>query len=119
MPKVYHEISDITSEFSFSLAFEGLDARGDSAYTGIGLVWSREIIMTINVYAAKTQLSHLIDEAAAGKEIIIARAGKPVAKLVPLHRQKRRLGILKGKLSVPADFDAPLAGGLLALFEKR
>lgn len=74
--------------------------------------------MTINVYAAKTQLSHLIDDALAGKEIIIARAGKPVAKLVALHRQKRRLGALQGKLAVPADFDAPLAGGILASFEK-
>lgn len=75
--------------------------------------------MTINVYAAKTQLSHLIDEAAAGKEIIIARAGKPVAKLVPLRRRKRRLGILQGKLVVPDDFDAPLAGKVLASFGTR
>ncbi len=74
--------------------------------------------MTVNVYAAKTQLSRLIDEAAAGKEIIIARAGRPVAKLVPLHGKKRRLGILQGKLAVPANFDAPLPDKTLALFEK-
>ena len=72
-----------------------------------------------NVYAAKTQLSHLIDEAAAGKEIIIARAGKPVAKLVPLGKRKRRLGILKGRLKVPADFDAPLPEGVLSSFEGK
>ncbi len=73
---------------------------------------------TFNVYAAKTQLSHLIDEAAAGKEIIIARAGKPVAKLVSLGRKKHRLGLLKGKFTVPADFDAPLPKGILSAFEK-
>lgn len=75
--------------------------------------------MTINVYAAKTQLSRLIDQAAAGKEIIIARAGKPVAKLVALRAQKRRLGLLEGRLAVPAGFDAPLPRSVLASFEKE
>jgi prevent-host-death family protein len=75
--------------------------------------------MTINVYAAKTQLSHLIDEAAAGKEIIIARAGRPVAKLVPLRKQKRRLGMLAGKLKIPANFDAPLPKSAVDLFEGK
>jgi len=42
-------------------------------------------MQTVNIHAAKTQLSRLVDEAAAGEEIIIARAGKPVARLVPLH----------------------------------
>ncbi len=74
--------------------------------------------MTINVYCAKSQLSRLIDEAAAGKEIIIARAGKPVAKLVALRGRKHRLGVLKGRLTVPADFDAPLRARVLASFEK-
>lgn len=73
---------------------------------------------TFNVYAAKTQLSHLIDEAAAGKEIIIARAGKPVAKLVSLGKKKHQLGILKGKFKVPVDFDAPLPKDVLSGFEK-
>lgn len=71
---------------------------------------------TFNVYAAKTRLSQLIDRAAAGEEIIIARAGKPVAKLVSLGGRKRRLGALKGKLSVPADFDTPLPEDALASF---
>ena len=74
---------------------------------------------TFNVYAAKTRLSHLIDEAAAGKEVIIARAGKPVAKLVPLGGRKRRLEILKGKWTVPADFDAPLPEDALSSFEGK
>lgn len=73
---------------------------------------------TINVYSAKTHLSRLIDEAAAGAEIVIARAGRPVAKLVALGRGKRKLGILKGRLRVPADFDAPLPESALADFGK-
>lgn len=74
---------------------------------------------TVNVYAAKTQLSRLIDEAAAGNEIVIARAGRPVARLVPMERGKRRLGILAGKLNVPADFDAPLPDDVLSSFGGR
>lgn len=66
----------------------------------------------INIHAAKTQLSRLVDAAAAGDDIVIARAGKPVARLVPFTTppgsQRRRLGILGGQLKVPADFDAPL-----------
>jgi prevent-host-death family protein len=61
----------------------------------------------INVYAAKTQFSRLIDDAAAGKEVVIARAGRPVARLVSMGQGKRRLGVLAGKLEVPANFDAP------------
>jgi len=73
--------------------------------------------MTVNVYAAKTRLSHLIDEAAKGKEIVIARAGKPVAKLVALKSGPRRLGILKGKFKVPEGFDEPLPEAAQRLFE--
>lgn len=72
---------------------------------------------TFNVYAAKTRLSQLIDEAASGKEVIIARAGKPVAKLVALGGRKRRLGLLAGKIRVPADFDAPLPAEAQSAFE--
>jgi len=72
-------------------------------------------MQTINIHAAKTQLSRLVDEAAAGEEIIIARAGKPVARLVslatPPTAQKRVLGRLVGQLSVPKDFDAQLPDG--------
>ena len=74
---------------------------------------------TINLHAAKTQLSRLVDEAAAGKEIIIAKAGKPMAKLGPLGpgRGTRKLGILAGRGRVPDDFDAPLPDDLLDAFE--
>lgn len=76
---------------------------------------------TINIHAAKTQLSRLVDEAAAGEEIIIARAGKPVARLVALAAApgERRLGGLEGILRIPPDFDAPLPDDVLDLFEGR
>jgi len=76
---------------------------------------------TVNIHAAKTQLSRLVDAAAAGEEIIIAKAGKPLARLGPLvgARTKRRLGILAGKLHVPEDFDAPLPDEVIATFEDR
>ncbi|MGH7065515.1 MAG: type II toxin-antitoxin system Phd/YefM family antitoxin [Stellaceae bacterium] len=76
---------------------------------------------TSNIHAAKTQLSRLVDAAAAGEKIIIAKAGKPVAGLGPLTgpRAKRRLGILAEKLHVPEDFDAPLPNEVIAAFEGR
>jgi prevent-host-death family protein len=75
-------------------------------------------VQTVNLHAAKTHFSRLVDAAAAGEEIIIAKAGKPVAKLVPLEdRPKRRLGVLKGQAAIPADFDAPLPTEVLDAFE--
>ena len=76
---------------------------------------------TVNIHAAKTQLSRLVDAAAAGEEIIIAKSGKPVARLGPLVRpqRKRRLGILAGKLRVPEDFDAALPDEVIEAFEGR
>lgn len=73
--------------------------------------------MPVNIHEAKTQLSRLVDEVAAGREIIIAKAGKPVAKLVPLGRATRKLGTLKGKLHASADFDAPLPDEIVDDFE--
>jgi prevent-host-death family protein len=77
---------------------------------------------TINIHAAKTHLSRLVEQAAAGEEIIIAKAGAPRAKLgplVPAGRKKRRLGILAGRLTALADFDAPLPDHVLDAFEGR
>ena len=76
---------------------------------------------TVNVHAAKSQLSRLLDAAAAGEEVIIAKAGKPIAKLVPLNirQEPRRLGILAGRLRVPDDFDDPLPDDIIADFEGR
>ncbi len=78
---------------------------------------------TVNVHAAKTHFSRLVDEAAAGEEIVIAKAGKPIAKLVPLtsphDRPKRRLGALAGVAVIPRDFDAPLPDHVIDAFEGR
>jgi prevent-host-death family protein len=78
-------------------------------------------VRTVNIHAAKTHLSRLIDDVAAGDEIIIARAGRPVARLVPLEPaapKRRKLGPLDGKYKVPPDFDAALPDDILDLFEK-
>ena len=60
---------------------------------------------TVNLYEAKTQLSKLVDRAAAGEEIVIAKAGKPMAKLIALGRKPLRSGLLKGKVWMADDFD--------------
>ena len=69
-------------------------------------------MQTFNVHDAKAHFSRLVDHAEAGEEIVIAKAGRPVAKLVPLmpphERPKRRLGALARVAIIPADFDAPL-----------
>lgn len=63
----------------------------------------------INIYEAKTQLSKLVDRAAAGEEIVIARAGRPIARLVALAPPSgsRRRGFLAGKIWMSDDFDEP------------
>ena len=74
---------------------------------------------TINIHEAKTHLSRLVEEVSEGEEVVIARAGRPVARLVPVAKRTRRrkLGLLAGKLTVPSDFDAPLPEELTAMFE--
>ncbi len=64
----------------------------------------------INLYDAKTNLSALVDRAAAGEEIIIAKSGRPLARLMPLETvtAPRRPGLLKGEIVIGPDFDAPL-----------
>ena len=75
---------------------------------------------TVNIHAAKTHLSRLIDEVAGGEEVVIAKAGRPVARLVPIGKApgRRTLGSLAGRLTVPRDFDAPLPDEVLAAFEE-
>ena len=64
---------------------------------------------TVNIHEAKTQLSRLVDEAAKGKPFIIAKAGKPMVKVMsletPTGAQIRRRGFLAGQIAVPRDFD--------------
>lgn len=78
-------------------------------------------MQTINIHEAKTHLSRLVECVATGEEIIIAKAGKPMARLVALAKpaERRKLGILAGEMVVPDDFDAPLSDELLASFEGR
>lgn len=73
---------------------------------------------TLNLYEAKNQLSALVDRAAKGEEIVIAKHGKPLAKLVPLaapRRLRKPAGAL-GKVWMADDFDAPLPPEALKLF---
>ena len=73
----------------------------------------------INIHQAKTHLSKLVEEAAQGEEIIIAKAGKPIAKLVALEQtvqQPRKPGNLKGQIWMSDDFDAPMSDEELALW---
>ena len=73
----------------------------------------------INIHQAKTHLSRIVDEVAAGREVIIAKAGRQVARLVPIDSKPRpkRFGGLKGRVKVPDDFNAPLDAAVIAAFE--
>ena len=73
---------------------------------------------SINLHAAKTHLSRLVDKAVAGENIVIAKAGKPMVRLVPVAASGRRTGFgtLKGKIRISADFDAPLPDEILRGF---
>ncbi|HWD37442.1 MAG TPA: type II toxin-antitoxin system prevent-host-death family antitoxin [Fimbriimonas sp.] len=74
----------------------------------------------VNVHEAKTHLSKLLEEVEAGEEVVIARGGKPVARLVGIEEKPPRIiGLLKGKLVVPDDFDDPLPDDILDLFEGK
>ena len=78
--------------------------------------------MQVNIYEAKTRLSELVDHAHAGETVIIAKAGTPMAKLVPLDAQpktKIKFGLLKGQIEIAPDFDDPMPDDELALWEGR
>jgi prevent-host-death family protein len=73
---------------------------------------------TVNIHEAKTHFSKLIDAVLHGNEILIAMAGKPVAKLGPIQKKRKvKFGVLKGKIKIPKDFDAPLPDEILDEFE--
>ncbi len=76
-------------------------------------------MLTVNTHEAKTQLSRLLARVNHGEEIIIARSGKPIAKLIPIKQNiaKRRPGIDKGKAWIADDFDAGLPKTLQSFFE--
>jgi prevent-host-death family protein len=72
----------------------------------------------VNIHAAKTHLSRLVAEVAAGEEIVIAKAGTPVARLLPFEprREPRKPDLLKGKIWIGDDFDDPLPEEIMAAF---
>jgi len=74
----------------------------------------------VNIYEAKSNLSKLINQVIAGEEVIVAKSGNPVAKIVPFEKpaQNRKPGSAKGKLIISDDFDAPLPDDILQGFYK-
>lgn len=76
---------------------------------------------SVNVHEAKTHLSELLKRVEGGEEIVIARSGQPIAKLVPLRKQMepREPGGWEGKVWIAPDFDAPLPDDILDAFEGR
>jgi prevent-host-death family protein len=76
----------------------------------------------INIYEAKTRFSELVDTAISGDDVVVSRNGKPLVRITRLEDgQKHRIkfGVLKGKIKIAADFDAPLPADILASFEAR
>jgi prevent-host-death family protein len=73
---------------------------------------------SVGVHEAKTHLSRLLEDVAAGEEIVITRRGEVVASLVAAPRSARRLGMDRGRFAVPEDFDMPLPDGTLTSFEQ-
>lgn len=78
---------------------------------------------TVNIHEAKTNLSRLVERVSKGESVVIAKAGKPMVKLVPLdeveRRPGRRIGFMDGEISVPDDFDTMGADAIIAMFEGR
>ena len=80
-------------------------------------------MLTVNIHDAKTHLSRLVDQAAQGESFIIAKAGKPMVKVVPLESQdagtSNRIGFMAGEFSVPEDFDRMGSELIEGLFEGK
>jgi prevent-host-death family protein len=77
---------------------------------------------TVNIYEAKTRLSQLVDMAASGMDVVIARNGTPMARLTAVNNKDKRMigfGALEGQGWISDDFDAPLPDDILAEFEGR
>jgi prevent-host-death family protein len=79
------------------------------------------MVRPVNIHEAKTHFSRLVERAANGEEIIIARAGRPLARLMPLASptRPRRPGLLKGRIRISKNFDAPLPRNIARAFENR
>lgn len=78
-------------------------------------------VKSVNVHEAKTHLSRLLARVAIGEQVVISKAGRPIARLVPIdgaHAPRRMPGTERGKILIADDFDAPLPAEVLAAFEK-
>jgi prevent-host-death family protein len=73
---------------------------------------------TVNIYDTKTRLSQLVDKVVAGEDVVVSRNGKPLVRITRLDSDRRpiRFGVLKGKVKITRDFDAPLPSKVLADF---
>ena len=95
------------------------ELSGHEPYPG-STKWTNLVHMaprrTVNVHEAKTSLSELLVSVESGEEIIIARNGKPIAKLSPVARGTRKPGRLRGRIRMRRDFEAPLPADLLEAF---
>ena len=78
-----------------------------------------DVVETVNIDEAKTRLSQLVDKAAAGEDVLVARNGKPLVRMTRIDATKRpiRFGLLRGKVRIAVDFDAPLPNDVLARFK--
>jgi prevent-host-death family protein len=81
----------------------------------------KKTIQTVNIHAAKTHLSKLVDRASRGEPFIIAKAGKPLVKVVPLDaptpKKVQRLGFMSGQMAIPEDFDTMGSAEIAQIFE--
>jgi prevent-host-death family protein len=76
-------------------------------------------VETVNIYDAKTRLSQLVDKAAGGEDVVVSRNGKPLVRITQLANTPSvvKFGVLKGKVKLAVDFNAPLPNEVLASFE--
>jgi prevent-host-death family protein len=81
----------------------------------------KKTIQTVNIHEAKTQLSRLVDQASKGEPFIIAKAGKPLVKVIPVDapvpKKVKRLGFMSGQIAIPEDFDAMGSAEIEQIFE--
>jgi prevent-host-death family protein len=81
----------------------------------------KKTIQTVNIHEAKTQLSKLVDRASKGEPFIIAKAGKPLVKVIPVDapppKKVKRLGFMSGQIAIPDDFDTMGSAEIAKLFE--
>ena len=107
-----------------------MEARRPAACMVAGLTWSTKLVEAdqvvmkqVNMHEAKTHLSRLVDEAAAGQSFVICKAGKPMVRVTSLAQSdeaapvRSRLGMLRGQFSVPDDFDRMGQEEIADLFE--